>query len=111
MTGTAKTEEREFRDIYGLDVVVMPTKQPMVRKDIADIVYRTENAKFDAVVDEIIAEHDKGRPVLVGTRSIEKIGAAGRDAARARASSATSSTRSITSRKRRSSRTPGNGAR
>src|SRR5580704_3698381 len=72
MTGTAKTEEREFRDIYGLNVVVMPTNRPVSRKDNADIVYRTENAKFDAVVDEIIAEHEKGRPVLVGTRSIEK---------------------------------------
>ena len=72
MTGTAKTEEREFRDIYGLDVVVMPTNRPMVRKDNADIVYRTEVAKFNAVVDEIIAEHQIGRPVLDGTRSIEK---------------------------------------
>jgi preprotein translocase subunit SecA len=72
MTGTAKTEEREFRDIYGLSVVVMPTNRAVARKDNADIVYRTENAKFEAVVDEIIAEHEKGRPVLVGTRSIEK---------------------------------------
>jgi preprotein translocase subunit SecA len=72
MTGTAKTEEREFRDIYGLNVVVMPTNRAVARKDQADIVYRTENAKFEAVVDEIIAEHEKGRPVLVGTRSIEK---------------------------------------
>jgi preprotein translocase subunit SecA len=72
MTGTAKTEEREFRDIYGLDVVVVPTNRPMVRKDNPDIVYKSEKAKFDAVVDEIIAEHQKGRPVLVGTRSIEK---------------------------------------
>jgi preprotein translocase subunit SecA len=72
MTGTAKTEEREFRDIYGLEVVVMPTNRSIARKDLPDIVYRTENAKFEAVVDEIIAEHEKGRPVLVGTRSIEK---------------------------------------
>jgi preprotein translocase subunit SecA len=72
MTGTAKTEEREFRDIYGLDVVVIPTNMPMVRKDQSDIVYKSEKAKFAAVVDEIIAEHQKGRPVLVGTRSIEK---------------------------------------
>ncbi len=72
MTGTAKTEEREFRDIYGLDVVVCPTNMPMVRKDSADIVYKSERAKFEAVVDEIIREHQKGRPVLVGTRSIEK---------------------------------------
>src|SRR5580704_3807813 len=72
MTGTAKTEEREFRDIYGLDVVVIPTNQPMLRKDHSDIVYKSEKAKFEAVVDEIIAEYTKGRPVLVGTRSIEK---------------------------------------
>ncbi len=72
MTGTAKTEEREFRDIYGLDVVVIPTNQAMARKDHSDIVYKSEKAKFEAVVNEIIAEHGKGRPVLVGTRSIEK---------------------------------------
>jgi preprotein translocase subunit SecA len=72
MTGTAKTEEREFRDIYGLDVVVVPTNRPMARQDNSDIVYKSEKAKFDAVVNEIIEEHGKGRPVLVGTRSIEK---------------------------------------
>jgi preprotein translocase subunit SecA len=72
MTGTAKTEEREFREIYGLSVVVMPTNRPIKRKDSQDIVYRTEEAKFNAVIDDIIAEHEKGRPVLVGTRSIEK---------------------------------------
>ncbi len=72
MTGTAKTEEREFRDIYGLDVIVIPTNQGIKRRDQSDIVYRTEGAKFEAVVDEIVAEHEKGRPVLVGTRSIDK---------------------------------------
>jgi preprotein translocase subunit SecA len=72
MTGTAKTEEREFRDIYGLDVIVLPTNRPMVRSDLGDIVYKSENAKFEATVDEILAEHERGRPVLVGTRSIEK---------------------------------------
>ncbi|MBV8689385.1 MAG: preprotein translocase subunit SecA, partial [Candidatus Eremiobacteraeota bacterium] len=72
MTGTAKTEEREFRDIYGLDVLVIPTNRPMIRSDHSDIVYKTEDAKFNAIIDEIIAEHQKGRPVLVGTRSIEK---------------------------------------
>ncbi|HEY5257607.1 MAG TPA: preprotein translocase subunit SecA, partial [Candidatus Baltobacteraceae bacterium] len=72
MTGTARTEEREFRDIYNLDVVVIPTNMPMVRTDNSDIVFKSEKAKFEAVVDEIIAEHAKGRPVLVGTRSIEK---------------------------------------
>jgi len=72
MTGTAKTEEREFRDIYGLDVVVIPTNQSIARADMGDIVYKSENAKFEAVVDEILREHEKGRPVLVGTRSIDK---------------------------------------
>jgi len=72
MTGTAKTEEREFRDIYGLDVIVIPTNRPMIRSDFSDIVYKSENAKFDSIINEIIAEHQKGRPVLVGTRSIEK---------------------------------------
>ncbi len=72
MTGTAKTEEREFRDIYGLDVVVIPTNQSIARTDMGDIVYKSENAKFEAVVDEIVREHEKGRPVLVGTRSIDK---------------------------------------
>ncbi len=72
MTGTAKTEEREFRDIYGLDVIVIPTNRSIARRDLGDIVYKSENAKFGAVIDEIIAEHQKGRPVLVGTRSIEK---------------------------------------
>ena len=72
MTGTAKTEEREFRDIYGLDVVIMPTNRQISRKDQSDIVFKSEKAKFEAVVGEIIAEHQKGRPVLVGTRSIEK---------------------------------------
>ena len=72
MTGTAKTEEREFRDIYGLDVVVMPTNRRWRAKTTPTSSTRRENAKFEAVVDEIIAEHEKGRPVLVGTRSIEK---------------------------------------
>jgi preprotein translocase subunit SecA len=72
MTGTAKTEEREFREIYGLSVIVLPTNMPVNRKDTADIVYRSEEAKFNAVIDDIIAEHQKNRPVLVGTRSIEK---------------------------------------
>ncbi len=72
MTGTAKTEEEEFRKIYHFDVVEVPTNLPMIRVDHPDIVYRTENGKFEAVVEEIAAEHEKGRPVLVGTVSIEK---------------------------------------
>lgn len=72
MTGTAKTEEAEFRKIYGLDVVVIPTHKPMIRVDYDDAVYKTEKAKFNAVVEEICQCHAKGQPVLVGTVSIEK---------------------------------------
>jgi preprotein translocase subunit SecA len=72
MTGTAWTEREEFQKIYDLDVVVVPTHRPMIRADQADLVYKTEEAKFSAVVDEIadLAEH--GRPILVGTTSVEK---------------------------------------
>jgi len=71
MTGTAKTEEEEFKKIYGLDVVQVPTKKPMIRVDMPDIVYKTANAKFKAVVEEIVKRHQNGQPVLVGTVSIE----------------------------------------
>jgi preprotein translocase subunit SecA len=71
MTGTAKTEEEEFRKIYGLDVVVVPTNRPMVRQDMPDVVYKSENGKFNAVVEEIVERHRIGQPVLVGTVSIE----------------------------------------
>ncbi|MBE3581813.1 MAG: preprotein translocase subunit SecA [Thermoanaerobacteraceae bacterium] len=72
MTGTAATEEEEFRKIYGLDVVVIPTHKPMIRVDYPDVIYRTEKGKFQAVVEEIVERHAKGQPVLVGTISIEK---------------------------------------
>jgi len=72
MTGTAATEEQEFKKIYGLDVVVIPTNKPMIRKDLPDVIYKTEQAKFRAVVEEIAVRHTKGQPVLVGTISIEK---------------------------------------
>lgn len=72
MTGTAETEEEEFRKIYGMDVVVIPTNKPMIRTDYSDVVYRTENGKFNAVVEEIEECYRKGQPVLVGTVSIEK---------------------------------------
>ena len=72
MTGTAKTEEEEFRNIYGMDVVEIPTNRPIQRKDLDDVVYRTEAGKFRAVVRDIIAAHEKGQPVLVGTVTIEK---------------------------------------
>lgn len=72
MTGTAKTEEDEFRNIYGMDVVVIPTNLPMIRADLSDWVYRSETGKFKAVVEDIVAKHKTNQPVLVGTISIEK---------------------------------------
>lgn len=72
MTGTALTEENEFREIYGLDVIVIPTNKPMIREDMPDIVYKTEKAKFGAIVNDIMEHHKNGQPVLVGTISIEK---------------------------------------
>ncbi len=72
MTGTAETEEEEFRKIYGMDVVVIPTNKPLRRDEMPDAVYRTERAKFKAAVEEIERLHQKGQPVLVGTISIEK---------------------------------------
>jgi preprotein translocase subunit SecA len=72
MTGTAATEGEEFFKIYKLEVVVIPTHRPMVREDFNDLVYRTERAKFEAVAEEIVELQQEGRPVLVGTVSIEK---------------------------------------
>ncbi len=72
MTGTAVTEAEEFHKIYGLDVVVIPTHRPMVRTDSPDVIYKTEKSKFEAVIDEIVQMNVEGRPVLVGTVSVEK---------------------------------------
>ncbi len=72
MTGTAMTEEDEFRGIYKLDVIEVPTNKPVVREDHQDQVYKTENGKFNAVIEQIKACHEKGQPVLVGTITIEK---------------------------------------
>jgi preprotein translocase subunit SecA len=72
MTGTAATEAEEFRRIYNLDVATIPTHRPMIRDDLADLVYKSDSAKFRAVVDEITECFERGRPVLVGTVSIEK---------------------------------------
>jgi len=71
MTGTAKTEEKEFQEIYGSDVLVIPTNRPVVRQDHEDIVYRTQKGKYEAVVDEIVEVHATGQPMLVGTVTIE----------------------------------------
>ena len=71
MTGTAQTEEQEFRSIYGMDVVCIPTNRPVQRKDLPDIVYQTEDAKFRAVVEDVKKAYEVGQPVLVGTVNIE----------------------------------------
>ena len=72
MTGTAMTEKEEFGEIYSLDVVEIPTNRPMIRKDYDDVMYKTEKAKFNAIIEQVKACHEKGQPVLVGTVSIEK---------------------------------------
>jgi len=72
MTGTGQTESEEFQEIYKLDVVEIPTNKPVIRKDLPDLVYKTENGKFNAVIDQIAEVHQNGQPVLVGTISIEK---------------------------------------
>ena len=72
MTGTAATEASEFEQIYRLDVVEIPTNKPVIREDLPDSIYRTEEGKLHAVIDQIVACHEKGQPVLVGTISIEK---------------------------------------
>ncbi len=71
MTGTAETEAAEFKKIYNLDVLVIPTHRPMIRKDFPDLIYKTQKEKYDAAIQEIIALHRKGQPVLVGTISID----------------------------------------
>ena len=71
MTGTALTEEREFRDIYGLDVIEIPTNEPIARIDHQDAVYKTKKEKLNAICDAVVASHEKGQPVLVGTITIE----------------------------------------
>ena len=72
MTGTAMTEQEEFSEIYRLDVVEIPTNRPMIREDCPDVVYKTEQAKYKAVIDDIVEHHQKGQPVLVGTITSEK---------------------------------------
>ncbi|MCL1914268.1 MAG: preprotein translocase subunit SecA [Eubacteriaceae bacterium] len=72
MTGTAKTEESEFKSLYSMDVICVPTNKPMIRSDYNDLIYSTENGKFNAVIEEIVQRNNTGQPVLVGTISIEK---------------------------------------
>ena len=72
MTGTAKTEESEFQKIYGLGVIPIPTNRPMVRIDQKDLIYRTEDAKFNAIIEDVVERHEQGQPVLIGTASVAK---------------------------------------
>ncbi|MBW3216824.1 preprotein translocase subunit SecA, partial [Salmonella enterica subsp. enterica serovar Javiana] len=71
MTGTAKTEEEEFRNIYNMNVIVIPTNKPIIRDDRADLIFKSMEGKFNAVVEDIVNRHKKGQPVLVGTVAIE----------------------------------------
>ncbi|MBK7820376.1 MAG: preprotein translocase subunit SecA [Tessaracoccus sp.] len=72
MTGTAKTEESEFQKIYGLGVIPIPTNRPMIRADRPDLIYRTQEAKYEAIVADVVERHAKGQPILMGTASVEK---------------------------------------
>ena len=72
MTGTAKTEESEFQKIYGLGVLPIRTNKPMIRKDNRDLIYRTESAKFEAIVEDVVERHEAGQPMLIGTASVAK---------------------------------------
>ena len=72
MTGTAKTEATEFTEIYGLNIVTVPTNRPNIRKDYPDAVYKTVNGKYKAVIEQVMECHKNGQPVLVGTVSVEK---------------------------------------
>ena len=83
MTGTAKTEAEEFKEIYGLNVIVVPTHKPMIRKDNPDAVYKTAEEKYTAAADEVAEYHAKGQPILVGTASIEHSERVSQAAARA----------------------------
>ena len=105
MTGTALTEADEFMEIYKLDVVEIPTNKPIQRHDHPDVVYKTETAKFHAVIENIVECHEKGQPVLVGTISIEKSELLSQMLKR-RGIRHECSTRSTTTRRRRSSRRP-----
>ena len=107
MTGTAMTEAEEFHKIYQLEVVAIPTNVEMIREDDADLVFRDENAKFNALIDEIVEMQEVGRPVLVGTISVEKSEILGDAAEAPRASRTRSSTPSSTRRSRGSSPRPG----
>ncbi len=106
MTGTAETEAAEFANTYNLQVVPIPTNLPMVRDDEQDLIYKSEQAKFEAVTEDIIERHDKGQPVLVGTASVEKSEVLSQPCSSGGASPTTCSTPSSTPGRPRSSPRP-----
>ena len=111
MTGTAKTEEEEFKGIYKLDVVQIPTNRPMIRKDMNDLVYRTQKGKFSQVIEEIERRHKTGQPILVGTVSVESQRDAVQDAAHARHRACRAEREVSRTARRKSSRRPVTSAR
>ena len=102
MTGTAETEAPEFKKIYDLDVLVIPTHRAMIRKDMADLIYKTQKEKYDAAIKEIIQLHRKGQPVLVGTISIDVSEDSEQTAQEKRACPTMCSTPNTTKRKQKS---------
>ncbi len=102
MTGTAETEAEEFAKIYKLDVTVIPTNRPLIRLNVPDVVYKTEREKFDAVVEDIIARHQKGQPILVGHGVHREVGSSCPSCSRSVACATRSSTPSTTNARRRS---------
>jgi preprotein translocase subunit SecA len=109
MTGTAETEAAELHEIYKLGVVPIPTNRPMIRTDQTDLIYKTEEAKFIAVVDDVVERYEKGQPVLIGTTSVERSEYLSRQFTK-RGSRTTCSTPSTTSRRPTSSPRPAGGA-
>ena len=106
MTGTAQTEAAELHEIYKLGVVRIPTNKPMIRNDQSDLIYKTEEAKYIAVVDDVTERYEKGQPVLIGTTSVERSEYLSRQFQQAARSRTTCSTRSTTSRRPASSPRP-----
>ena len=107
MTGTAYTEAGEFAHTYDISVVPIPTNRPMVRADQPDLIYKTEDAKYDAVVNDLFERHETGQPVLVGTISVEQSEKLSRLLEKKRCAARRCSTRSSTSGRQTSSPRPG----
>ncbi len=110
MTGTALTEEQEFQQIYGMDVVEIPTNRPMIRIDHPDVIYKTAAAKYNAIIEQILECHERRQPVLVGTISIEKSELLGKMLKKAQSPVQYPQRKNTMKKRRRSSRRPGGSA-